>query len=676
MLVELFTEEVPARFQKTAEQSFSKLITDGLKGAGLDFVNVQSFVTPRRMSVIVEGLPEKQPDVSEERKGPKVGSPEQAVNGFLKSIGASLDDCQERDGVYYFVINKKGQATGDVLADIILNAIGKVSWANSMRFAENTFRWVRPLRRIIATFGEDVIKGTLDLGGGTIAFTNVTAGHRFMAPSDVVVNADTYKVIMANSKVILNRDERRDIVLTDLEKQAKDLGITLIYDEGLLQEVIGLIEHPTVLIGKIEDRFMALPAEVLTTSMREHQKFFAFNNSNDTLAPYFATVSNVQAKDGGKAIITGNETVLRARLADSEFFYNNDLKIDLENNLENNLEKLKNVVFHAKLGTVYERVERMTLVAVDVANTIGADAELTKQATRLAKADLVSEMVFEFPELQGIMGKYYAVAQGKNMVVANAIEQHYKPVGANDTCPTNTVAIAVSVAEKIDTLTGFWLIDEKPTGSKDPYALRRSALGIIRMILENELRIDLGSVITTSAKTHAVSGDITNDLLGFFTDRVKAHLKSAGIRHDFIGAVLAGGIVDLVAQVRLATELSNNAEVVGQVKASYVRAKNITDKAEDFVISSVSESVLEQAEEKELFKALSVAKATISNAVKAEDFSMAVSTLASIAPVIDAFFEAVMVNADDVSVRSNRLNLLGEIMATANTIADFNTIES
>ena len=672
MLVELFTEEVPARFQKTAEQSFSKLITDGLKGAGLDFANVQSFVTPRRMSVIVEGLPEKQPDVSEERKGPKVGSPEQAVNGFLKSIGASLDDCQERDGVYYFVINKKGQATSDVLADIILNAIGKVSWANSMRFADNTFRWVRPLRRIIATFGEDVIKGTLDLGGDTIAFTNVTAGHRFMAPSDVIVNADTYKDIMANSKVVLNRDERRNIVLTDLEKQAKGLGITLIDDEGLLQEVIGLIEHPTVLIGKIEDRFMALPAEVLTTSMREHQKFFAFNNSDGTLAPYFATVSNVQAKDGGKAIIAGNETVLRARLADSEFFYNNDLKIDLENNLK----KLNNVVFHAKLGTVYERVERMTLVAVDVANAIGADAELTKQATHLAKADLVSEMVFEFPELQGIMGKYYAVAQGKNTVVANAIEQHYKPVGANDTCPTNTVAIAVSVAEKIDTLTGFWLIDEKPTGSKDPYALRRSALGIIRMILENELRIDLGSVITTSAKTHAVSGDITNDLLGFFTDRVKAHLKSAGIRHDFIGAVLAGGIVDLVAQVRLATELSNNAEVVRQVKASYVRAKNITDKAEDFVISSVSESVLEQAEEKELFKALSLAKTTISNAVKAEDFSTAVSTLASVAPVIDAFFEAVMVNADDTSVRSNRLNLLGEIMATANTIADFNTIES
>ncbi len=671
MLVELFTEEIPARFQKNAEKTFTDLISGGLNEAGLKFDTVKSFSTPRRMSVIVEGLPQAQPDVVEERKGPKVDSPEQAINGFLKSIGATLDDCENRNGVYYFIQDKKGLPTAEVLPTIILNAINKQPWANSMRFADYNFRWVRPLRRIIATFDGALLKGMLDLGGKELPFTDTTQGHRFMANDDVKVCADTYESIMENAKVILNRNDRRDIILADLHKQASDLEISLLEDRGLLEEVVGLVEYPVVLIGKIENRFMKLPVEVLTTSMREHQKFFAFNNADGTLAPYFATVANVMASDGGYAIIEGNETVLRARLADSEFFYNNDLKKPLEGNNE----KLKDVVFHAKLGTVADRVNRMTQLSMKIADVIGADVQKTKMASTLCKADLVSDMVFEFPELQGLMGKYYATAQGHDSVVANAIAEHYSPAGANDTCPTNTVSISVAFAEKLDTLTGFWLIDEKPTGSKDPYALRRSTLGIIRMILENDLRLDLGALIDTSRALHRVDGDIKDDLLSFFAERVKAHLKSSGVRHDLIGAVLEDGVSDLVAQVKLATTLSNNVEGLAQVKASFVRAKNITDKIKNIEFTPVNTDLLEQTEEKELHHALHSAKAEIKTALKDEDFVGAVSSLASTAPALDAFFESVMVNVDDESVRANRLNILGEIMDTANYIADFSVIE-
>ena len=671
LLIELLTEEIPARFQAGAEQNFADNIADNLKQNGLEYAEIKSYSTPRRLAVIVSGLPDKQPDINEERKGPKVGSPEQALNGFLNSVGATMDDLVERDGVYYFTIDKKGGNTADVLPEIINKSITDIHWANSMRFANSDFRFVRPLQRIVATFGVDLVAGTFAVDKTEIAYTDKTTGHRFTSNEDINVNAENYVGELQKRNIIVSRETRQTEIENQLTTAIKGKSITLIDDKGLMDEVVGLVETPVVLIGEIEDRFMKLPKEVLVKSMREHQKFFAFEDSKGNLAPYFATVANIQASDGGSAIVAGNQRVLRARLADSEFFYDNDLKT----NLADFAPKLEKMTFHEKLGSMAQRVKRMTELSGYIAEKIGADVNDTKRATELCKCDLVSQMVGEFASLQGIMGGYYASRQGENENVSSAIATHYQPQGANDNIPTVGEATALAIAEKLDTLTGFWLIDEKPTGSKDPYALRRCALGIIRMILENDLRIDLAEFIKTSTKLHSVKGDITNDLLSFFADRVKAHLKTAGIRHDFISAVLSSGITDLPAQVKLAEELSNNADVVAQVKESYTRAKNITEKIDNLKFGAVDESLLSDKSETDLHNALNTAKTELKSTLQNEDFKQSVAVIANLAPVLNIFFESVMVNDENEKIRTNRLNILGEIIETVNLIADFSVIE-
>ncbi len=680
LLIELLTEEIPARFQESAENNFFKNIVNGLKENSLEFSEALSYSTPRRLALIIKGLPEKQPDIKKEIKGPKEKSPQQALDGFFKSVELSIKDCELRDTdkgkVYYAVINKIGQPTQDILPEIINSSISGISWSNSMRFGNSNFRFIRPLRRIVAVFGDKKINSSFKYDMTEIEYTDKTTGHRFLSNNDIVVNANNYEQELQKIDIIPNRKVRLECILNQLNKLSNEKGITLIQDNSLLNEVVGLVEMPVVLIGNIAQRFMKLPKEVLITSMREHQKFFVFEDNTGNLAPYFATIANIKASDGGQAIISGNERVLSARLADSEFFYHNDLKI----NLEELLPKLRKMTFHAKLGSVYDRTERMKSLAQDIARDIGASENDTKLATELCKCDLVSKMVFEFPELQGIMGSYYAIEQGKSKVVANAIKQHYQPQGLNDNIPTDGVSISVAIAEKLDTLVGFWLINEKPTGSKDSYALRRCALGIIRIILENDLRIDLSELILNHQKSFAElninCNDITNDLLAFFSDRIKSHLKSQGIRHDFISAVIATGIKNnLPAKVKLAEELSNNSAVVSQVKANYTRAKNITDKFKILKFFDVDEELLNDDSEKNLYTLLNSSSIELKKSLENEDFKKSVSILASLAPALNNFFENVMVNDDNELIRSNRLNILGKIIETASSVANFDIIE-
>lgn len=680
LLVELLTEEIPARFQESAESNFLKNIINGLNENSLNFSEAFSYSTPRRLAVIIKGLPAKQPDIKKEIKGPKEKSPQQALDGFFKSVGLSVKDCELRDTnkgkVYYAVINKIGQPTQDILPEIINNSIIGISWGNSMRFAYSDFKFVRPLKRIVAVFDGKVINSSFKYDTTEINYTGKTTGHRFLSNSDIAVNPSNYEEKLQRVDIIPNRKVRLEYILGELNKLSSEKNITLIQDNSLLNEVVGLVEMPVVLIGNIAQRFMSLPKEVLITSMREHQKFFVFEDSSGNLAPYFATVANIKAYDGGQAIISGNERVLNARLADSEFFYHNDLKIKLEDFLP----KLQKMTFHAKLGSLHNRINRMKSLSQHIAKELLVSKEDAKLASELCKCDLVSEMVFEFPELQGIMGSYYALEQGKGEVVANAIKQHYQPQGLNDDIPTDGVAICVAIAEKLDTLIGFWLINEKPTGSKDPYALRRCALGIIRIILENNLRIDLSQLIIGHQKSFAElkinSEDITNDLLSFFSDRIKSHLKSQGIRHDFICAVIATGIKDnLPAKVKLAQELSNNSDVVAQVKTNYTRAKNITDKIKNLELSDIDEKLLKDDSEKNLCELLKSSSIDLNKSLENEDFKESVAILASLAPALNNFFENVMVNDDNELIRSNRLNILGKIIETASSIANFDIIE-
>ena len=688
LLLEIFSEEIPSGLQARAVADLANTLSGELKSLNLTHDAVKTYTTPRRLVICIDNLPTTQPDVREDRKGPRVGAPDKAIEGFLRGAGLnSLDDCHientPKGDFYVAVIEKKGRPTADVLSELIASTINGFTWPKSMRFVDFEFRWVRPLRHVLAVFGGKPLDGGIDMGNGSTKrpFGNTTVGHRFMGEQSPITVTDfnDYQSQLAKNSVVVDNEKRRADILSGLQAKASELGLQLVDDNGLLDEVTGLVEHVNVLVGRIGDDFMSVAQECIILSMREHQKYFSFKNSDGTLAPYFATVANITTDDGGAKIIDGNERVLRSRLSDAKFFWENDCKTPMEDLLP----KLDKVVFHAQLGTVSDRVARMGKIAgVLIPAVSGADADDVQTAIKLCKADLMSQMVYEFPELQGIMGQYYAKQQGKGDTVATAIAEHYSPLGPSDTCPTAPVSVVVALAEKLDTLVGFWLIDEKPTGSKDPYALRRGALGVIRLILENDLRIDLADAITATAKIHNQGkAEGALDLLNFFADRLKVYLKNDGIRHDVVSAVFALGGRDLLDVVNRAKALqtfldSDNGDALLQL---YRRAGNIVSAEEkkdgaDYGQEDLRHGVGGDADDK-LMQFISENGEKISVAIDSKKYTDAMNVLASGRTVIDTFFESVKVNDDNPDIRKNRLNILGALRNKMNEIADFSVIE-
>ena len=685
LLLELFCEEIPARMQKRAADDLKNLITAGLKDASLSFEDAHGYVTPRRLAIVVDGIPEAQPDVSEERRGPRIDAPEKAIEGFLKGNGVTLDQCEKRDtgkGEFWFAfIDRKGRATADVLKTLLPESIHKLSWQKSMRWGEGSFRWVRPLQRVMCVLDGELL--ALEIAPG-IPCGNVTTGHRFMGPEQFEVGFfDDYEKMLQHKKVILKVATRRKLIEEKATALAEADGFSLKRDPGLLAEVSGLVEWPVPLLGSIDAEFMALPDEVLTTSMRSHQKYFSVVAEDGKLAPRFVVVSNMEAEDGGAAIVAGNERVLRARLADAKFFWDQDRK----KTLESRVPLLAQMMFHEKLGTLQEKVARIEALAVVLAPIVGADSEQAKRAAHLCKADLMTGMVGEFASLQGVMGRYYAVAEGERPDVAQAIAEHYAPAGPDDMCPSVSVSIAVSLADKIDTLIGFFGIDEKPTGSRDPYGLRRAALGIIRMILENGIRLPLLTAFGKAAELYGAalptgSCAISESLITFFADRLKVHLRSSGVRHDLIAAVFALGdeddLVRLVSRVEALTRFLESDDGANLL-AAHKRASNIVaiEEKKDSVRfdGAVDPALLTDANESALFESLTIVVAKIQPLLAEELYDDAMKVLAGLRNPVDKFFDAVTVNADDPATRQNRLYLLSQIGAAMGEIAEFNQVE-
>jgi glycyl-tRNA synthetase beta chain len=716
LLLELFSEEIPARMQAKAADDLRRMVTDKLVAEGLVYEGAKPFATPRRLTLTVHGLPARQSDLKEERKGPRVGGPDAAIAGFLKATGlVSLDQAKiQRDpkkGDFYIaLIEKPGRATLDVLADILPVIVRTFPWPKSMRWGERSARpgalsWVRPLHSIVATFGleteaPDVVK--FDIAG--IEAGQTTYGHRFMAPAPIEVRRfEDYEAKLLDAKVVLDPGRRKDAILTDAKQLAFAQGFELVEDQVLLDEVAGLVEWPVVLMGSFDKEFLSIPGEVIRATIRNNQKCFVVSDpKTGKLTNKFILTANIEASDGGKAIIAGNERVIRARLSDAKFFYGTDLKTKLEDRLP----KFDGIVFHEKLGTQGERIKRIERLAAEIAPLVGADVEKAKRAARLAKADLLTEVVGEFPELQGLMGKYYALAQGEDASVAATSEEHYKPQGPNDRVPTDPVSVVVALADKIDTLVGFWAIDEKPTGSKDPYALRRAALGVIRLLLENDLRINLSDVTDRAVGSYSMithpqirlvvfnwkhelestSAGRTvyqsSGLASFFADRLKVQLREQGARHDLVDAVFAlESQDDLLMVVRRVEALGKflDTDDGKNLLAGTKRAANILrieEKKDSKAYDGAPDAALYSlAEEKTLAKAIDQVKAEASAAVAKEDFAGAMSAMAKLRPAVDAFFDKVMVNDDDAKVRENRLKLLNEIRAATRAVADFSKIQ-
>ncbi|WP_371168358.1 glycine--tRNA ligase subunit beta [Aliiroseovarius sp. 2305UL8-7] len=698
LLIELFSEEIPARMQKRAAEDLKKLVTDGLVEAGLTYAGAAALSTPRRLTLAVEGLLDRSPDTREERKGPKVGAPDKAIDGFLRGAGVTRDQLEEREtpkgAVYFALIEKQGRPAADIIAEVLEAAIRNFPWPKSMRWGAGSLRWVRPLHSILCILSDEAGATVVPMDVDGITSGDKTAGHRFMAPDRFAVTgfAD-YEAKLKAAKVVLSPDERADHIWAEAQNAAFARGLEIVEDKALLSEVAGLVEWPVVLMGDIDDEFIHLPPEVLQTSMREHQKFFSVKNPKFDRIEKFITVANRETADNGATILAGNQKVLSARLADAKFFWENDIRV-AEAGGHPWLDSLANVTFHNKLGTLADRIERIAQLAGAIAPSVGADHDLAEKAARWAKADLSSEMVYEFPELQGLMGKYYAAPAGYPEEVANAAQEHYSPLGPSDDVPTAPISVAVALADKLDTLTGFWAIDEKPTGSKDPFALRRAALGFIRLVLENGLRFGLeeqiavglaanGSARPNDQDTEDYTGlDVDLNLLSFFHDRLKVYLKDKGIRHDVIDACLAmPGNDDLTLLVKRAEALSDflatddGENLLQGVK----RASNILAQAEekDGVEYSYGADVkfAESDEEKALFSALDQAEAKITPAMEAEDFAAAMSAMATLRAPIDAFFEAVQINSDNQVLRRNRLNLLSRIRTISGGVADLSRIE-
>jgi len=811
LLLELFSEEIPARMQAQGADDLKRLVTAALAEQGLRFEGAAAFATPRRLALHIAGLPPRQPDQREEKKGPRVGAPDAAVQGFVKSAGlASIADAKiEKDpkkGEFYVaVIERRGRDTGAVLADILPGIIKDFPWPKSMRWGaasarSDALRWVRPLHAILATFGPETEEPEIvAFSVGGIDAGNMTRGHRFLAPDPIKVRRyDDYLSALQKAKVVLDPARRRDIILHDARDLALAQGLEIIDDDALLHEVAGLVEWPVVLMGTFDESFLAIPPEVIRATIRANQKCFVLRDpANGALANRFIIVANIEARDGGVEIAAGNARVVRARLSDAKFFYETDLKTKLEDQVA----KLETIIFHEKLGTQGERVRRLVTLARAIAGLIGAAPDAAARAAALAKADLVTEMVGEFPELQGLMGRYYATAQGESPAVAAAIEDHYRPQGPSDSVPTDPTAIAIALADKLDTLVGFWAIDEKPTGSKDPYALRRAALGIIRLILENQLRLDLRALIADTFLTQvcaseavpayelkriesqedsdatdlaalknglwawefahpaladafaaadryvttrfegdndpdptdlvgfakltealrpyerlhelaiarhgtrdgdtapeieaefrescasfiALRGELFDQLLGFFADRLKVYLRESGARHDLIDAVF--GLPDqndlaLIVRRVEALGLFLDTEEGKNLLAGYRRAANIL-RAEDKKTKGAEasafaepheEKLLTAPEEKALASSLGHAVQDAESAVMREDFAGAMQALSALRAPVDAFFDKVTVNAPEPEIRLNRLRLLNALRAAVHKVADFSKI--
>jgi glycyl-tRNA synthetase beta chain len=695
LLLELFSEEIPARMQAKAADDLRRMVTERLVAEGLVYDGAKAFATPRRLALTVHGVPARQPDLKEERRGPRVGGAEPAIQGFLKATGlASIDQAKiqhDKKGDFYIaLIEKPGRATLDVLAEILPVIIRTFPWPKSMRWGARSAKsgslvWVRPLHAITATFGleteePDVVSFAID----GIEAGQTTYGHRFMAPGAIRLRRfEDYEAKLLDAKVVLDPQRRKDSILTDARTLAHAQNYELVEDGVLLDEVAGLVEWPVVLIGSFEPEYLSIPAEVIRATIRNNQKCFVVHDPRTgKLANKFVLTANIEATDGGTAIVAGNERVIRSRLSDAKFFYETDLKTRLEDRLP----KFDHIVFHEKLGTQAERIKRIERLAAEIAPLVGADVEKARRAATLAKADLLTEVVGEFPELQGLMGKYYALAQGEDASVAAASEEHYKPQGPNDRVPTDPVSVAVALADKIDTLVGFWAIDEKPTGSKDPYALRRAALGVIRLIVENKLRLPLlraARQAMPGVRGKAAEQDkLPGELLTFFADRLKVQLREQGARHDLVDAVFAlGGQDDLLMVVRRVEALGKFLETDDgkNLLAGAKRASNILgieEKKDKRSFDGAPDARLYGlAEEKTLAAAIDQVKMEASAAVAREDFATAMGAMAKLRPAVDAFFDKVKVNDDDPKVRENRLKLLNEIRSATRAVADFSKIE-
>jgi glycyl-tRNA synthetase beta chain len=697
-LLELFSEEIPARMQARAAEDLRKRVTDALVGAGLLYEGAKAFVTPRRLTLAVKGVPVRQPDVKEEKKGPRVGAPEGAIQGFLraaglKSIGEAKIMPDKKGDFYLALIEKPGRPAIEVIAEVVAEVVKTFPWPKSMRWGEQSqqpgsLAWVRPLHSIVATFGPEteepeIVPFAID----GIRAGDETRGHRFMAPQSFKVRRfEDYAAKLEKAKVVLDPERRKEMILTDAKNLAFAQGYELVEDAGLLAEVAGLVEWPVVLMGSFDHAFLRMPPEIVRATIRNNQKCFVLRDPRASqLADKFILVANIEAEDGGKAIVAGNERVIRARLADAKFFYDTDLKTRLEDRLP----QFKHIVFHEKLGTQWERIERIERLAAELAPAVGADVEKTRRAAQLAKADLITEVVGEFPELQGVMGKYYALAQGEGASVAAACEEHYKPLGPSDRVPADPISVAVALADKIDTLVGFWVNDEKPTGSKDPYALRRAALGVIRIVLTRNLELSPRGMFEMHVRRfrpEMSDTEISNagdSFVDFFDERLKVQLREQGARHDLVDAVLylrsiETSIVSIVRRVEalgkfLDTEDGKN------LLAGYKRAINIIRIEEKKDRRDYNEwsdpSLYQQEEERALARAIETTREEGSNAVAQEDYEAAMRAMAKLRPHVDSFFDKVTVNVDDKQLRENRLKLLNEIREATRTVADFSCIE-
>jgi len=690
LLIELFSEEIPARMQTRAAQDLKKMVTDGLVKNGITYAGAAAFATPRRLALTIQGVLDHSPATREERKGPRVDAPEKAIQGFLRGAGLTMDQLDIRDEkkgqVYFAVIEKPGRPAADIVAEVLENAIRNFPWPKSMRWGAGALRWVRPLHSIICLLTTDTGSTVVPVQIDDIAAGDTTRGHRFMGPDAFSVTGfDDYATKLKRAHVILDSQERQDMIWQDATNMAFANGLEVVDDRGLLAEVAGLVEWPVVLMGKIADEFLDLPPEVLQTSMKEHQKFFSVRDPKSGKITRFITVANRETADNGATILAGNQKVLSARLADAKFFWENDLRVAQGDGLTAWTDRLSNVTFHNKLGSQKARIERIASLAATLAPIVGAEGADSTLAAQVAKADLSSEMVYEFPELQGLMGRYYATAAGLPDAVAAACQDHYSPLGPSDDVPSAPVSVTVALADKLDTLAGFWAIDEKPTGSKDPFALRRAALGVIRLVLENNVRLSLSDVIAahlTQSNLSQTAQDLATDLMAFFHDRLKVFLRDQGIRYDVIEACLSrGDQTDLVLIVERAKALAAVLETDDGINLvqGFKRANNILTQAEqkDGVEYSFGADIkfAEEEVERQLFAALETTTPKIQAALQAQDFAAAMADMAMLRAPIDAFFDGVQVNSDNAIVRRNRLNMLHSIRDLVGQVADLNRIE-
>jgi len=684
-LLELRTEEVPARMQRRACEDLERLISAKLKEAELASTSIKAHATPRRLALQVDGLPLAQGDRQIEHRGPRVDAPAKAIEGFLKARGIAREACEEREtekGKFLFYVEaKKGRATTEVLGEIVPAALADLPWPKSMRWGAGTIRWVRPIHGLIAIFDGKIVP--MEFAGHKAS--DQAVGHRFLAPKAFPVRRfKDYAANLRANHVLLDLDDRKRVIAEDITVSAEKEGLTFKSEDDLLEEVAGLVEWPVVLIGSIDQEFMALPPEVLTAVMRKHQKYFPLQGADGALAPRFAVVANIHARDGGKAIVAGNERVLRARFSDAKFFWD----LDRKSRLDDFAPKLAEITFHAKLGTVADKVGRLKKLARAIAAKgwiKDCDPVAAERAAALCKADLVSGMVGEFAELQGVMGRYYARLGSESDAVAEAIREHYAPQGPKDICPTAPISLAVALADKLDTLVNFFAIDEKPTGSKDPFALRRAALGILRIILENKLRLPLGKVIDLALEAGAPAKDkaaLKTDLLDFFADRLKVHMREQGLAHDLIDAVFALGgeddFIRLIARVEalrdfLGTDDGKN------LLAAHRRASNILrieEKKDGKSYDGEPKGTLfKQAEETDLHNLLFEIVKLVDKALSTEKFGPAMQALATLRKPVDAFFDKVKVNVEEADIRANRLHLLSRIRGALGRVADFSRIE-